>query len=59
MKRALPVGIALLAAPLALRASGTEQPQDMGHLMTVLVLQLAAIVVAARLFGLVFSRYLN
>lgn len=40
-------------------ASGQESGRDMGHLMTILVLQLAVIVIAVRFFGLIFSRYLK
>lgn len=40
-------------------ASSSGIAHDMGHLMTTLVLQVAIIVVAARIFGLVFSRYLK
>jgi Kef-type K+ transport system membrane component KefB len=36
-----------------------EKNLEMGHLMTVLVLEMALIVVAARTFGLIFSRYLK
>ena len=48
-----------LATPVLLSAASTEPAHDMGHLMTMLVLQLALIVVAVRVFGLVFSRYLK
>ena len=40
-------------------ASDHTSGRDMGHLMTTLVLQLAIIVIAARFFGLLFSRYLK
>ncbi len=59
MKRPLFTLMAVVAAPGLLCASNPEQAQDMGHLMTLLVLQLAVIVVAVRLFGLIFSRYLK
>ena len=42
-----------------LTASSSESGSEMGHLMTTLVLQLAAIVIATRVFGVVFSRYLK
>lgn len=45
--------------PLSLAASSPDSAGDMQHLMTVLVLQVALIVVAARVFGLIFSRYLK
>jgi len=59
MRRSRLAILALLASPALLQASSPEAGHEMGHLMTVLVLQLAVIVVAARLFGLVFSRYLK
>ena len=40
-------------------ASDHTSGNDMGHLMTTLVLQLAIIVIAARFFGIIFSRYLK
>lgn len=60
MKRRLWIGLLffVLLGRHAL-ASAQESGQDIGSLMTVLVLQLAVIVVAARMFGLVFSRYLR
>jgi len=36
-----------------------EGGSEMGHLMTTLVLQLAVVVIAARIFGLIFSRFLK
>ena len=48
-----------LMLPTLLPAASVEPAHDMGHLMTMLVLQLAVIVVAARVFGLIFSRYLK
>lgn len=36
-----------------------ETGREMGHLMTTLVMQLAVIVIAARIFGLIFSRFLK
>lgn len=44
---------------LALFASGSEEGGELGHLMTILVLQLAVIVIIARFFGILFERYLK
>ncbi len=59
MKKLISGVLCCLSTPVLLSASSAEPPHDMGHLMTMLVLQLALIVVAARVFGLVFSRYLK
>lgn len=47
----------ILFVPSLIFASGQEHGSDIGHLMTNLVLQLAVIIIAARFFGLIFSRY--
>lgn len=50
----------LLGYPgLSLWASSSQQENDMGHLMTRLVLQLAVVVISARFFGFIVSRYLK
>lgn len=40
-------------------ASSSPQENDMGHLMTRLVLQLAVVVISARFFGFIVNRYLK
>lgn len=57
-KSAMACGVFLCSAGAAL-ASAPGEAIDMGHLMTVLVLQVAVIVIAARVFGHIFSRYLK
>ena len=44
---------------IALFASGEGEGPDLGHLMTILVLQVAVIVITARFFGIIFERYLK
>ena len=43
----------------SLLSAAEPHPQDMSHLMTTLVLQLAVIILAARIFGILFDRYLK
>jgi len=56
-RRIIRIIFLMILFPAAAIATGPER--DMSHLMTTLVLQLAVIVMAARFFGIVFSRYLK
>lgn len=57
MKNKLTAAVMILC-PAALQAAEPHS-RDMGHLMTTLVLQLAVIIIAARIFGILFNRYLK
>ncbi len=59
MKKIKYVILLLLIAAVPLFASTGAEEESMPHLMTILVLQLAVVVVASRILGFVFSRYLK
>ncbi len=58
MKKFKYIVLLLLILSVPLFANATEE-NNMTHLMTILVLQLAVIVVISRMLGFVFSRYLK
>jgi Kef-type K+ transport system membrane component KefB len=57
MKIRMTAAVLILCPALAFAAE--PEGQDMGHLMTTLVLQLAVIIISARIFGILFDRYLK
>ena len=59
IKKALLFGAIWAGTVPVLFASGSEGGGELGHLMTILVLQLAVIVITARFFGILFERYLK
>ncbi|MCJ7679869.1 MAG: cation:proton antiporter [Candidatus Aminicenantes bacterium] len=47
------------ASGITLLSAGESESPDLGHLMTILVFQVAVIVITARFFGIIFERYLK